>query len=345
MSIGPTGVGKSSLANTLFGYNNSGPAPFPVGHRTDTFTKEATLKIGNWLGNYDQKFSLIDTAGTGDTRNKDCQNALEAVQFLKYQVQMVDVFVLMFKGTNIRFDESMQRQLELFESVFGHEMWENVVTEVSFWKHTEEHLRERLKSHQNETLKHKDLNEIYRQKFNVGHTIPTLFIDPLYNNTGQATENESLQFETWTDKLWEFTMTNSPYSCSNLCRAPHSFFVGTPYISQEETLMVYQGSSSSLKCYMWISGCYKQYIDSIEWNFNGNFKFNGKVSEVASNKFRKYVVSTLEIKDMDRHKENMELKFSNKLLATRNYQAQGHKSLCLVGPRPPPTHHQHITFF
>ena len=326
MSIGPTGVGKSSLANTLFGYNNSGPAPFPVGHRTKSFTKEATLKIGNWLGNHDQKFTLIDTAGTGDTRNKDCQKALEAVHFLKYQVQMVDVFVLMFKGTNIRFDESMQRQLELFESAFGHEMWRNTVTEISFWKHTKEHLRERLKSHQNETLKHKDLNEIYRQKFKVGHTIPTLFIDPLYNTNGHATENESLQFQKWTDKLWEYTMKNSPYSCSNLCRAPHSFFVGIPYISQEETLMVYQGGSASLKCYMWVSGCHQEYIDSIEWNFNGKRmnKYNGQVSKAASNKFRKYVVATIQIEDMDIHKENMELKFLKKLLALRNYQAQGH---------------------
>ena len=312
MQKGPTGVGKSSLANTLFGYNNSGPVPFPVGHRTESFTREATLKIGNWLGNdKNPKFTLIDTAGTGDTTNKDCQKALEAVQFLKDQVLTVDVFVLMFKGTNIRFDDSMQRQLELFESVFGHEMWENTVTEISFWKHTEEDVIERFKSQQNETLKHEDWNEVYRQKFNVTHTIPTLFIDPLYNSSGQATEEESFQFQKWTNILWEFTKINGPYSCSNLCRAPHSFFIGMPFISPEEKLMVYQGSSASLKCYMWISGCHEDYIDSIEWNFNGKrmHKYLGQVSEVASNKFRKYVVSTLEITNMDKDKEYLKLEF------------------------------------
>ena len=36
-------------------------------------------------------------------------------------------------------------------------------------------------------------------------------------------------------------------------------------------------------------------------------KYLGQVSEVASNKFRKYVVSTLEITNMDKDKEYLKL--------------------------------------
>ena len=309
--LGPTGVGKSSLANTLFGYNGGKSEPFPVGHGTESFTKTIDLKVGHWLGKNDYtKFTLIDTPGTGYTENMDCENGLNTLKYLKEKVGNIDVFVLMFKGTNIRFDESMQRQLQLFESVFGHEMWENVVTEISFWQYTDYAIEKREKSQQNETLKHKKWNEAYKQKFDVSQIIPTLFIDPIYNRTGDATLRESEEFTKWTTKLWKYTAENGPYSCTNLCSAPDSFFLGSPFILPTESIMVYKGSSTSLKCYTWVSGCFTQYLGSIKWKFNGKLINDSRsyVNEIASNKYNKYVETTLKLDKIDTNKGSIILK-------------------------------------
>ena len=299
--LGPTGVGKSSLANTLLGHSY-GPQSFPVGHGTESFTRNISLETGHWLGDFsNQKFSLVDTPGTGDTANMDCEHAMTTVKFLKEVIGTIDIIVLMFKGTNPRFDASMQKQLELFESVFGHKMWKNVVTEISFWQYTKEAIEEREKRHQNEEFKHNDWNEVYQKKFNVDIEIPTIFIDPIYH-ASQASERESKEFTKWTSELWEFAELNSPYSCRDLCSAPESFFVGDPLIPTEGVLGVYQGNSTTISCYVWISGCYKTSLGSVLWNFNGKeIQDTGNVysGEVTSNKFSKYMISSLTIENVN----------------------------------------------
>ena len=299
--LGPTGVGKSSLANTLLGHSY-GPQSFPVGHGTESFTRNISLETGHWLGDSsNQKFSLVDTPGTGDTANMDCEHAMTTVKFLKEVIGTIDIIVLMFKGTNPRFDASMQKQLELFESVFGHKMWKNVVTEISFWQYTKEAIEEREKRHQNEEFKHNDWNEVYQKKFNVDIEIPTIFIDPIYH-ASKASERESKEFTKWTSELWEFAEVNSPYSCRDLCSAPESFFVGDPLIPTEGVLGVYQGNSTTISCYVWISGCYKTSLGSVHWNFNGKeIQDTGNVysGEVTSNKFSKYMISSLTIENVN----------------------------------------------
>lgn len=299
--LGPTGVGKSSLANTLLGLNE-GSQHFHVGHGTESFTKNISMKVGHWLGDADNPmFTLVDSPGTGDTNNLDCEHALETVRFMKEVVGSIDVFLLMFKGTNTRFDASMQKQLELFESVFGHKMWENVVTEISFWQYTDEAIEKRERSQQNEKFKHKDWNRVYQRKFDVGQEVPTVFIDPIYDPVN-TTEKASDQFNKWTSRLWDFTEDVGPYSCRDLCSAPDSFFVGDPHISADTSLGVYQGNSTTINCYIWVSGCFRRLLSSIQWNFNGRKLIdsgNVYAGEIASNKFSKYMISTLRIENMD----------------------------------------------
>ena len=148
--LGPTGVGKSSLGNTLLGATGL-DIPFPVGHGTESFTTKVQARTGHWMGDpTNPRLSIIDTPGTGDTNNRDCENAIETVKYLKDVVGTIDVIVLMFKGTNYRFDASMQKQLEMFESIFGTKMWDHVITEISFWRYTDGSIKEREKNQQSE---------------------------------------------------------------------------------------------------------------------------------------------------------------------------------------------------
>ena len=71
------------------------------------------VETGNWLGKPDgPQLTLIDTPGTGNTENMDCQYTMDTVKYLKDVVRRIDMFVLLFKGTNPRFDAGMQKQLE-----------------------------------------------------------------------------------------------------------------------------------------------------------------------------------------------------------------------------------------
>ena len=51
--VGPTGAGKSSLANALLGCDPSDPSgscTFEIGYGLESCTKETTYGVGQWLG-------------------------------------------------------------------------------------------------------------------------------------------------------------------------------------------------------------------------------------------------------------------------------------------------------
>ena len=295
--LGPTGVGKSSLGNMLLGA--TGPdLPFPVGHGTESFTTTVKARTGHWMGDpANPRLSVIDTPGTGDTSNMDCEHAIETVKYLKDVVGSIDVFVLMFKGTNYRFDASMQKQLELFQSIFGPKMWENAVTEITFWPYTEENMKEREKNQQSENQKHKDWNELYRHKFEAVNVVPTVFIDPLFNQSN-STRREKEEFFKWTAEFWNITNSLKPFSCKELCSAPDSFFVGAPFLHSESPVGVYEGNRTTIACYVWTSGCYRTTLGLIDWVLDGRRiedDGNTDVGEVVSNRFSKYVASRLTV--------------------------------------------------
>ena len=51
--VGPTGAGKSSLANALLGCDPSDPSgscTFEIGYGLESCTKETTYGVGQWIG-------------------------------------------------------------------------------------------------------------------------------------------------------------------------------------------------------------------------------------------------------------------------------------------------------
>ena len=65
--VGPTGSGKSSLANALLGCDPRTPScMFEVCDDLNSCTKTTTYGTGPWLGT-GQNFTVVDTPGFGDT--------------------------------------------------------------------------------------------------------------------------------------------------------------------------------------------------------------------------------------------------------------------------------------
>ena len=51
----------------------------------------------------------------------------------------LSIFLIVLKGTDIRFKTETLKLLERYQDVFGQRMWQNVVVEMSFWGHKKDH--------------------------------------------------------------------------------------------------------------------------------------------------------------------------------------------------------------
>jgi hypothetical protein len=49
---------------------------------------------------------------------------------LKDEIKYVDVFVNAFKQNNYRMPDSLRSMISLFEKMFGHKFWDDVILEV-----------------------------------------------------------------------------------------------------------------------------------------------------------------------------------------------------------------------
>ena len=60
-------------------------------------------------------------------------------KMLKEELQpsTLNIILITFKGTDRRFDVHTLQLLNLYQEIFGKEMWRNVVVEMSYWGHKE----------------------------------------------------------------------------------------------------------------------------------------------------------------------------------------------------------------
>ena len=109
------------------------PFRFGVGHRSVSHTNTTTWMVGHYLGDpANPCVTIIDTPGTGDTEGRDCDHAVAIAKGLQ-EIGGLETFLLLYKGTNVRFDETMQEELQRYKSLFGDQFFANAVTEFTFW--------------------------------------------------------------------------------------------------------------------------------------------------------------------------------------------------------------------
>eukprot|EP00483_Globobulimina_turgida_P000466 UN00466 len=119
-----TGDGKSTFGNRLCGdtsmmANETGP------YKTSNDSKSCTQILQKCTCT-DEKLSVIDCPGWGDTEDKDRTHTNNLCEYLR-GCGGVNAFVVIRSGSNCRFDAYFQKQLKYLESVFDSGFWSHLV--------------------------------------------------------------------------------------------------------------------------------------------------------------------------------------------------------------------------
>merc|ERR1712223_490865 len=217
--VGPTGSGKSSLANALLGCDPSGPSGsscvFTICPRTrlDSCTKSVSFGTARWRDTGDP-FTVVDTPGFGDSDDEMEALIEEMMDVLNNKIGEADVILLLLKGTSTRFSAGLQIMLKRMTAIFGSKWWDNVVIGASFWTYDEFSIQKRkgYPKYQHLCRDEKwfeaEITGQIQSKFNVHRNFPFIFADSWSQTTvppGFNKEDE-LQQQHWleeTDKLWD----------------------------------------------------------------------------------------------------------------------------------------------
>merc|ERR1719430_2607710 len=141
--VGPTGAGKSSLANALLGCDPKRPnCTFQVCGGMDSCTKETSIGTGPWLGK-GQIFTVVDTPGFGDSSGEDNELIEEMMEVLDGTLGYSNAILLLFDGTTARFSSGLHNMLRQMSSLFGEAWWDYMVIGVSKWKYSQDAIDKR----------------------------------------------------------------------------------------------------------------------------------------------------------------------------------------------------------
>ena len=148
--VGPTGAGKSSLAEALLGCDPTDASDvcmFEVCNGLDSCTKNTTAGTGAWLGS-GQQFTVnicdnnnlgvyvgilsqvVDTPGFGDSNGNDNQYIEEMMEVLDNKLGYANTILLVLEGSVPRFSNSLYAMLRQMTSIFGETWWEFMMVGV-----------------------------------------------------------------------------------------------------------------------------------------------------------------------------------------------------------------------
>ena len=165
--LGQQGVGKSSIANSLLGFDNLAEVgkkkkdrmelPFAVGHGLKSKTRMTSFSTGNFLGNpLSPNITVVDTPGFKVAiinliivcivfkfqDQRDTEFVEELMNVLGDEVREVESFVIVYKYKD-RFTSPFARTLRVITKMFGN-FWSNVVILVNFWSFNPLHVQVRI---------------------------------------------------------------------------------------------------------------------------------------------------------------------------------------------------------
>jgi predicted GTPase len=256
--------------------------PFEPGSGIDSKTVKTKTFNGQFLGS-GPCITLIDTPGAADTKGRDYEHAIKMAKFLKNEMGSFDAILLMLKGSDRRFSSHTIALLKLYQEIFGKEMWRNVIVEMSYWKHTKQAACDRKKDMSlDELQQQQDINTKLRDVFDVKHTVPMVFVDPVFGGFDPNKHVEKREvdiFQNQTINLWKRVKGMKKYECSENCQAPEDFYTGTPWLESANKNKVEDGQSNFVvPCKIWdgiTSGdSSHKNSDMLKWFFRGEELFS-----------------------------------------------------------------------
>ena len=155
---------------------------------------------------------MVDTPGFGDSDSDDEALIEEMMNVLANVVDHANTLVLLFDGTETRFDASLQNMLKRMTQIFGVDWWNYVVIGVSFWAYDQDSIDDRVcepdypQYCKDEAWFCNQTNLQLREKLHVDKNFTCVFTDS-WSQTGDNIE-DPLQQEHWrteTGILWDIT--------------------------------------------------------------------------------------------------------------------------------------------
>jgi len=215
--VGPTGAGKSSLANAFLGCDpRSHDCMFEVCPGQDSCTKETTYGTGPWLGT-GQNVTIVDTPGFGDTDDEEEDLIEEMMDVLGNTIKQADTLVLLLDGRATRFTKGLQDMLKRMSVIFSQHWWNYVVVGVSFWPYDQDSIDHRVcdpdypEYCRDETYYKNEMTKQLKEKFGLTKNFTFVFTDSWSQTPGPPgynTQDQTQQFY-WkleTGKLWNITI-------------------------------------------------------------------------------------------------------------------------------------------
>ena len=206
-------------------------------------------------------------------------------KFLKKELEDLDAIMLMFKGTDTRFDANTIALLRHYEQIFGQDMWKNVVVEMSYWSHKEADACKRKENNDLDEKKQElDLKYKLKEEFGVDYQVPIVFIDPVFKVfhpsdhilRSELEEREYDIFQNQTSKLWTILQTMPKYKTSENIKAPDIFYTGVPWLTVSDEEQVENAERDFVvPCKIWngISIGGGKNSDNLRWYFNEQLLF------------------------------------------------------------------------
>ena len=146
--LGPTGSGKSSLGNVLLGRDKEWKNPaeeecFTLGAFSRVVgggvTREVCAHAGHWLGD-GMEVTVVDTPGFGNSLEEEEASIEQLVDFLKDDLQFVNVFVLTLKESDRRLTRGLQSMMKLLGRMFGGQFWSFGILSATHWGYDPRHV-------------------------------------------------------------------------------------------------------------------------------------------------------------------------------------------------------------
>jgi len=217
--IGPTGSGKSSLANAFLGCDPRAPTGdcmFEVCSDMDSCTKETSWGFGSWLGTK-QNFTVVDTPGFSDSNGEDEILIEEMMDILSNQVDHADTLLLLLDGQLPRFTDALTTMMKRMNVMFGQKWWDWLLIGVSKWSYSQAAIDARQCYPEypdlckDEAWFKRNVDKQIHEHFGVNRSFTYVFTDSWSQTPGPPGFNteDPLQQTHWveeTDILWDITV-------------------------------------------------------------------------------------------------------------------------------------------
>lgn len=224
--LGPTGSGKSSLANVLLGRDKEWKNPsqeecFTVGAFSRGMeggvTREVCAHSGHWLGS-GREVTVVDTPGFGNSLEEEEASIEQLVDFLKDDLQFVNVFVLTLKESDKRLTRGLQSMMKLLGRMFGSKLWSSAILSATHWGYDTRRLSIRNTSGYGEEDWTKQVNRLLRGLRGDPQPLQAVFIDTFFD-VGPS-EYAGDKFRENTEILLQFGLDKvEPFECKDIEKA------------------------------------------------------------------------------------------------------------------------------